>query len=397
MRHTNYILSTIATLALLAGCNKPETASVTPLASDEPIVFKATPQTKGNPEISTLERLAKQDFSVSAWYTPEGETFGIGSTLYLDNRRFGTLETEVQSPLVPDYDHALWQGITGSGSTKAATPAYYPLDGTLTFFCYAPYQEDVTDASDVYLIPNPDAAITSQLTNYIPGSPLIRFQPEASSVNQIDFIAATPLLDVNRASGAIPLDFTRHITTRIEFWCKYTGYVDPLTEGVKITQIVLRDVIGSEYLYFTETSGTLGHAWCSTISPVDGSPDMPTATYTLSVGDNALISEDAYLDNSTAKWVNNTINGIIYVLPQTLPAGAYMDVTYQVVNRSSASILDENTVSIPLNGTTAWPIGKVVRYTLTVSVPPRNDVTLSAEVVDWTDAHNNQGPQELMY
>jgi len=261
MRNRNYILSAITVLALLAGCTKEQQRAL-PVASSEPIVFSTvTPQTKGMPELFTLERLAAQDFSVSAWYTPEGATFGAGSTStsYLFNRRFGTLDTG-------PWTH--WQGITRTGG-KAADPAYYPLDGTLSFFCYAPYQEDVTSASDVYLISDPPQAV-KELPNFIPGSPVIRFQPEASSEYQIDFIAAPALLDVNRTSSAIPLDFTKHLTTQLRFYINYIGTVSE-GEGIKVSQILIQNVISSEYLYFTESGGTRGIEWCTTISPEDGS------------------------------------------------------------------------------------------------------------------------------
>ena len=207
------------------------------------------------------------------------------------------------------------------------------------------------------------------------------------------------MLNTRRGGEAVPLDFRKHVTTKIEFWAKYAGSVDVGTEGVIISRIVLRDVISSEYLYFTENNGTLGREWCSTISPVDGTSEMPKATYTLSTDNNSLITSDAWLDNSTAKYVNATNNGITYLLPQVIPAGAFLDVTYQVKSISSGSVLDENTVSIPLDGDgmVNWPLGKVVRYTFTVGVAPRKNVTLSTEIVVWENAHNNHTAQELMY
>ena len=397
MRHTTYILSAIATLAVLAGCTKPDTpesASVLPIASQQPIEFGAsTPQTKGMPEIYTLERLAAQRFSVSAWYTPDGETFGAGSTHYLANRQFGTLDKT---------GFSLWQGTTGSGVSEAADPAYYPLDGTLSFFCYAPYRDDVTDASDVNIIPNPDAAITTHLTDYLPGSPLIRFTPKASSSGQIDFIAATPVLDVTRTGSAIPLDFTNHLTTQLRFYVNYIGSMNA-EEGAKISQIIIRDVIGSEYLYFTEAAGgTLGFDWCSTISPEDGGAVMPKASYTLA--GNAL--QDVFLkrrDDSTPEkleesytFVNYTTNGITYLLPQAIPAGAQLEVTYVIQNTTTELNLDENVVTCSLPAT-PWPQGRIVRYNITINIPARQVVNITTSIEPWSDAGNSHSPEELMY
>lgn len=413
MRHANYILSAITALKvivfagitgnLLSGCAKTDTGSMLPVASSEPIEFGvSTPQTKGMPELYTLERLAAQDFSVSAWYTPDGETFGTGSTHYLHNHRFGTLETEVLPPELPDYEHALWQGITRTGD-KAADPAYFPLDGTLTFFCYAPYRENMTDESDVYVIPNPDPAITTRLANYLPGSPLIRFQPMPSTVNQIDLIASTPLLDVDRSHGTIPLDFTKHLTTQVRFYVNYAGSMDP-AEGVKVTQILIQDVISSEYLYFTETPGTLGMEWNSTISPADGTSDMPKASYTLALANSAL--QNAFLeqiDDSTPEaleasytFVNQTTNGITYLLPQAIPAGAKIEMTYVIQKRSNGDNLDENVIICDIPAT-PWPQGKIVRYNITIGVPARQIVHITTSIEPWVDAGNNHDPEELMY
>ena len=372
-------------LILLTACGRePLPQPAVPVPSDIPIEFRA-PQTKGSDELSTLARLATQKFGVCAWYTPEGETFGTGSVPYIKNHRFGCTD-------VPSY--TTWCGVTAGGE---ADPVYYPLDGSLSYFCYAPYRDVVNETSDVELIYEPDSEITSHLTNYLEGSPLICFTPKATTIGQIDFLVAIPVLDARRGGSDITLDFRRHVTTKIEFWVKYSGSVDDETEGVIVTQIVIRDVISSEYLYFTENDRVLGHQWCSTISPVDGSATMPKASYSLTANNNALITSAAWLDSSTAKFVNETNNGITYMLPQVIPSGAYLDVTYQVKNKASGSVLDENTVSIPLEGTVDWPIGKVVKYTITIGVPPRNDVDITATIEEWLDSYNIHSEQELMY
>ena len=357
-----------------------------PVPSDNPIEFRE-PQTKGAAQLVSLERLAAQDFSVSAWYTPEGETFGSSSIRYFNNHRFGTLDLE---------NYSLWQGL--NSTRDAADPVYYPLDGSLTYFCFAPYRADVDPAgsSDIKLIPEPSSTITDQLPNYLPYSPLIVFSPTTSPSRQIDLVVSTPLLDVNRSAGAIPLDFTTHLSTAIQFWFKYSGSLGP-SEAVVISQIVIRDVIGAEYLYFTESGGSYGHEWCSTISPLDGSSTMPLASYTLATSSGEIITDTPNLDPITPKYVNNTINGRLYLLPQVLPSGAYLDITYNVKESSTGSVLDENVVSIPLSGTEAWPIGKTVKYTITIGVAERKDVSISAEIADWTDAGNTHAGQELMY
>ena len=387
IRTSGILAAALAGMAALivCACSKADVQMPSMPQASKEIAFSAgAPVTKGAPPLTTLERLAAQHFSVSAWYTPEGETFGSGSISYIRNHRFGCMDA-------PTYTS--WMGITAGG---ASAPVYYPLDGSLTFFCYAPYRADVSPSSDVYLNFAPAGGITDQLTDYMAGSPLICFTPSPSPSTQIDFIAATPVPDAVRGGGAVALDFTNHLTTDIQFWCKYAGSLDP-SEGVSISRIVIRDVISSEYLYFTEDAGTLGFFWCSTVSPVDGSSTMPIASYTLTGATSDLITEDAYLYDSTPKYINNTINGRLYLLPQTLPSGACLDITYVIKNISSGMTLDENTVSIPLLGTAAWPIGKTVKYTITVGVAERKDVLLSVSVKPWVDSGNTHTEEELMY
>ena len=381
--------TTIAIAALLlVGCDKHVPTEIHPVQSSQPVEFNAGAPTKGAPQLTTLERLAAQDFSVSACYTPSGETFGAGSVRYIDNHRFGTLDEG------PTY--TTWRGITRIGG-KAADPAYYPLDGTLSFFCYAPYREDISDASDVYLDYEPDPAVTSQLTDYLPGSPLITFTPSANTADQIDFLMATPLLDVERSTAAIPLDFSRHLLTNIQFWCKYTGNMDP-AEGVMISHLAITDVIGSEYLYFTKAdNGTLGYDRCSFISPVDGSSDMPLASYEMTSESECLIFDNPYLSDTEPRHINNTINGNVYLLPQTLPATAQLELTYVVKNRTTGSVMDENILVFPLAGTADWPMGKTVKYTITIDVATRKDLDITVGIIDWTPAGNTNPTQELMY
>ena len=361
-----------------ASCRKEP--SVTPDTGRCPVEFEVADVTKGMPTLSTLERLAAQDFSVSAFYSPEGEAFGNASSPYVRNHRFG-------------LDGSTWRGITRSGGL-AADPIFYPLDGTLSYFCYAPYRADVSDASDVYVNYAPDASVTARMPGYLPGSPLICFTPSANAYNQIDFIAAIPVVDVHRTDGIVPLDFTHHLTTAVQFWFKYTGVVLP-GEGVLIDRIEIRNVNSSEYLYFTERNRELGFAWCDDISPVDGSSTLPRTTYTLTNASSALTN--SFLTKTAPIYVNETINGSLYLLPQVLPADAELEIRYLIKDRSNGALIDENVVTVPLFGTPDWPVGKTVRYTFTLDIPNRQIVDVSTDITDWVGSGNTHSPQELMY
>lgn len=354
--------------------------------STTPIEF-GIPQTKGAQPLASLEQLSLQRFSVSAWYTPDGASFGDESRLYLPNHQFGTLDKS---------GYTLWQGTAGSRDSETADPVYYPLDGSLTYFCFAPYRAVVDDTSDIQVIYNPESSLTSRMTDYLPYSPLIVFTPSPSPATQIDFVAAPPLLDVKRNSGSLPLDFRNHLLTNIEFYVKCGSAPEP-GEEVVITQIVIRKVISSEYFYYTEADGELGYSWCENVSP-DGGTDMPTTSYTLSSGTSTpelLTPPAAYLSTAEYKHVNNTINGHIYLLPQILSNEAQLEITYAV--KQGATTLDENTIFCPLDGTPAWSVGKTVRYKISVNVAAHQNVDLDVEVIPYESAGNNHSEEELMY
>ena len=223
MRKT-VILLIAASLLLAGACTKvPAGAVRIPVASGDPVELAVGGQTKGKAPITTLAELATQDFSVSAWYSPEGEIFdGVHSVKYFENHRFGYVTSDLAGETT--FPNA-WQGVAphASAGIVNANPVYWPLDGTLSFFCYAPYREG--DADIVLEDPVTDAAIAARLPGYLPGSPLIRVTPAAAAADQADFLCAPPLLDRDRTDegGAFPLDFSKHRMTQVEFGMNYDG------------------------------------------------------------------------------------------------------------------------------------------------------------------------------
>ena len=190
--------------------------------SGEPIAFAVEGQTtKGEAPVTTLAALAAQQFSVSAWYSPDGQAFSAaGNTGYMvySNQRFGYVTDDLAGQTTFPNP---WQGVNapeGGGVTK--NPIYWPFSGTLSFFCYAPYRADaaletppVPDNRDIVLEdPVTDAAIIARLPDYLADSPLIRVTPAASASDQADLLVAPPLLDKSRFyfAGQSQLDFSKH-------------------------------------------------------------------------------------------------------------------------------------------------------------------------------------------
>ena len=399
-----------------------------PVPSDEPVAFAVDAgTTKGAAPITSLKALAQQDFSVSAWYTPQGETFeadGAHSIKYIGNHRFGYVTSNLAS-LTDDADFInAWQGVNSHSATGAviANPVYWPLDGTLTFFCYAPYRADAAvtpapspDTRDIAmeapLDPTADAAIISRLPGYLIGAPILRFTPEASVVDQVDFLCASPLLDKSRkdGAGAFPLDL-RHRLTQIKFGFNYSGVLVDSDHFVQVSSVEIRGVVSSKYLYFTETVPYVTDcAWSDAVSPTDktnAAEPFPTADYRLAnVTDGGLLSGEegdipARDAGNTNHKIISTDKGVLYLIPQEIPVGAELVISYYTGEKHGVP-LTSDVLTVPLRtaNMTAWPMGKQVRYLITLNIPNQQINGLMAQVYDWETSGNvdNGGtPHELL-
>lgn len=416
----------VGLLLLLAACGKEpsfvgSSSSFAGLTSESPIEFSlADVATKGKPAITSLPTLAAQDFSVSAWHTPEGETFDVPggtSVKYFENHRFGYIKGPGEGDT---YAEHAWQGVSRSGVTLLPSPVYYPLDGSLTFFCYAPYHADATlatppvpDTRDIVLTePVTDDAVRSRLPGYLIGSPLIRYTPAASARDQVDFLAASPILDVSRLdnSGRFSLGFD-HRLTQVKFAFNYDGYL-PDPEFACVTSIEVRNVVSSAYLYFTEpTPYVTGCSWSTDASLDDpftpGTP-LPTASYRLTDeevgGVRELIPSNVMSSHIPEKNGANdnhlpvcTDEGILFLLPQTLSNDAELEVGYVIAEQHGVpKVTDVLTVKLRTSSMTAWPAGKQVRYLLTLNIPNHQVSGISAQLSDWEDAGNTHTAEQLL-
>lgn len=409
------VSSLCAALLLLSSCTKvPETGLCAAVASDVPVTFAmGGQQTKSLEPITTLAALAEQDFSVSAWYSPEGGVFNAASVKYFSNHRFGYVTDALEGETIfPDS----WQGVNAHGSTGAVTadPVYWPLDGSLSFFCYAPYRAGGADI--VPEEPVTDAGIISRLPNYLPGSPLIRVTPPVTAADQFDFLAAPPVLDRSRtdAGGKFPLDFSQHRMTQVEFWFAYKGTLqsDPgitaTFEQARVTSIEIRNVVGSRYCYFTEAPDrTLGCTWSANVSPTDpadAGTELPKTTYRLvsATGGELKTGLDASLEDiqegGDYRFINDTPTGHLFLLPQTLPADAQLVINYAILNLYAGTRVTETvTLDLAAGSVTEWPAGKVVRYLLTLDLPERSVVGVKTQIIPWEDAGIPYYEQEMLY
>ena len=399
----------IITLFLVA-CTKDNY----PVSFTSPIEFGISDgSTKGQAPLATLAELARRDFSVSAWTSPAGETFGDASVKYFENHRFGYITDD------PDHDAFTdgWRGVAAHAATTGATtanPVYYPLAGTLSYFCYAPYRSDAAmfpapdpDVRDIVLTdPVTDDGVRARLPGYLAGSPLLRYAPAASVADQADLLVAPPLLDRSRDdnAGRLPLDFGRHRLTQVKFAFNYSGELRH-PEFICVTDIEIRPVVGSAYLYFAETApNVMDCRWSTEQSAADPFTEapLPLTSYRLGETEGHLISgvgaevpaRNAANDNHLPVC---TDAGVLYLLPQALTDEVVLQVSYAICEQHGVPLAAE-VATVPLKTASmgAWPAGRQVRYLLTLNVPAHQVSGVVAQLRDWEDAGNEHTPQQLL-
>ena len=226
----------------------------------------------------------------------------------------------------PDYMYNV-EVTKASGWT---TNYFWPTGGRkVRFFAYAPY--------------NGQGIVLSDKTKA--GAPTITYTVPAAVASQNDLLVAAPAAMDGNTSATALLPFG-HVLTAVRF---VTG--DDVLAG-KIMKITLKGVYGSATL----AMGT--PAW---------SDYGKTANFSQSCSVNVDGSADQEITSAKATFM---------LLPQTLPAGASIEIAYMDDLTSTQRTL---TASI---GGAEWPMGKTVTYrisTTSISVVPTFTVTAPAD------------------
>ena len=222
-----------------------------------------------------------------------------------------------ETSCLPDYMYNV-EVTKASGWT---TNYFWPGGGRkVRFFAYAPY-----GGSGVVLSDKTKA-----------GAPTIRYTVPAAVAGQNDLLVAAPAAMDGAASATASLPF-EHVLTAVRF---VTG--DDVLAG-KITKITLKGVYGSATLAMGASEwGDYG----------------TTATFAQSCSVDVDGSADQEITSAKATFM---------MLPQTLPAGASIEIAYMDDLTSTQRTL---TASI---GGAEWPMGKTVTYrisTASISVTP---------------------------
>lgn len=339
---TRYVTAAVWVSGLfLAACSADPTQDMTRSAGT--ICFEATERSDG---------ATAQGFTASGVFTLQGEreadtlflhstlSDGIGSDNLVGTRAapvtdmsaygaFGVLGYVYagawSESLTPDYMYNV-EVRSQSGVWAPSATYYWPgISKKIRFFAYAPY-----NASGVTL-----GARTA------PGTPLLSYSVPAAVADQKDLLTARTNELAGNTDTAVPLLF-EHALTAVKF---VEG--DNMLPG-KITKITLKGVYGSG-------SYAIGGAAWSNYGAVGNFSQTLDQTVGRGAGDAITQPAQTFM-----------------MLPQTLPAGATVEVVFTDLLSST-----QRTLSASIGGS-VWPQGKTVTYrisTTSISVTATLTVT----------------------
>ena len=382
--------------------------------------------------------LANSGIGISAAYLASG-TFSESSTPvnYFTNRQ-----------LIRGDDKGIGSGMVSRptgldiNAWELNPGGLWPYDGKLSFFAYAPYREETEDNFEIPGFVSP----------YSSGYPRLFFRPDPDPKNQVDLLTGMTL---NQERASIQSTYTNdvqyvdldlsHSLTWVDFQAKVA--IDAIFQGNKTnldTWLETNGLSGCKiFVAGIKISGVLGAnsgGWTSEGFVWD-TPDFATAEraeYELTIEDgtlhgpditidaslwkdlrydNSLVAVGAETDNYTTIVLQSattppTPDGVLYLLPQTLPNGANgakLTVDYGMYKSRTGTVEDgEELVGVTIwephlmyqtefnisedalgNEKGIWKPGNHVVYRLELDITKASNSTVTALMVPWTAANNN--------
>ena len=357
-----YTISTLCACSLLLSCSRaemPETDRTMHPDLSAPITLGSSfsgSLTKGQPPLDNYN-ITTTDIGLFAGFNVPDEpfsdaTFGNG---VMSNVKFSRNATDEK-----------WHG---------STACYWPVDGSLSLFAYAPYQADL------------------QVSPSYAGGPLsILFSPSQSSVTyQRDFCVAAPVYNHAKTSDAVSMSF-HHTLCQIFFYASYTG--TPLNDCVLvIDEITLDGVVGTSTItYGAPGSGEI-FAWA------DASSQPKDASYTILSNEiecsptTPIPEYDGTKEESERDIRITGLNGRLFLIPQTLTEDNSLSITWSFMRRNGSQwqrisqFLTETKLPYAA-GAPVWEAGKTVEYHMRLNLGAFAEVSISANVTDWIPSGN---------
>ena len=258
--------------------------------------------------ITDIDALAKEGFTVYAYNT--------GSTA-MTAVEAGGLDVAFMNGVKATFTANTWNLSDG--------PHYWPLNDKVQFFAYATYATNhatyTLAAGDIY--------------------PTVAYTVAATAADQKDFVVATAL-DKTKTTDAITLQFI-HALTQVNFSVQGGN----ANLNYKVSSISIEGVAGSGVYSF----GT--GKWTAATEK--------TAVYSYPISADG---SDVAIVGTEVKDLAQT-DGALMLMPQEMTASAIIKIKYSVFD--GATLIDELTSNVELNGKTAWAAGSKLRYTLTLA------------------------------
>lgn len=260
--------------------------------------------------VSTTTRAAVTDLA-------ELQKSGVGFTVYGYNTGSSEMTAVTAAADMKAFMNAT-ANFADSKWTLSGSPYYWPMTDNIQFFAYG----------------NPGSATLNYVAPAAVVYPAITYTV-AEVAAQTDFVVAS-VLNANKTDNVngVSLAFT-HALTQINFTIKTA---DALTYTLKTLSISGVNNTGTYNFGTGKWENQTG-----------------TATYAHTIASEGLAVNESGVTENVA-WM---------LMPQTLPADAKINVTYDI--HDNGVLLDQITSNIDLNATTAWGEGKKLRYTLTLA------------------------------
>lgn len=228
------------------------------------------------------------------------------------------------------------------------TEYYYPFDGYVSFFAFAPFIQDKTVCSS---------------ENYSKGFYSLEYSPPENVTDQVDFCVAKPVLNKTKSAGPVQFQF-QHVLSSVSFSASYEG---ELQSGLslKVDELILNGLVSRKILQTSDNSPYF--FWSS-----DGSRDR---SYVLMRSNHQLTGMALPLNPASLVLNGDGTDGMLFLLPQKLTGSETLTVKMGWYDGDTKIIGRTLSLSFPPG---EWTAGEVIKYHLKLQV---NQFTLSVD--DW--------------
>lgn len=313
--------------------------------------------------------------------TIDDDTLPIGLSIDLNNDSFKsnyltTKGTEITNSNISDFGVYAYYDEDGSFDNTTSTPnfmsnvkaqkisgnwdytpmRYWPRDGVVSFFAYAPYS----------------TTTGGYLTVSTTGQPTYTYTQPTDVKSHLDLLLAYPQINKTKFSlpedGKLPLKFKHALSSII-----FNAYVlSVLDTPVEIRSITIQSIKnGGTASFISDVTSPDG--WSLNWSNVSTSTDVD---YVLSRDNGCLLNTD--IKAQTTPLTINTNDGVVMFPPQ--PIDDTDKIIVKIFRYNEEVTVEKNIKDLNI---TEFKMGK--KYVVSVEILPLVDVNITCAVQDWTN------------